>query len=173
MEDQIFAVKREPPAVWSLRGARPEDRQFLFELNRATMRDYVDATWGWDDDEQAAFFDEHFDPTRCQILQVGRVDIGVLAVEERAEEIYLAEIQLLPEWQGRGIGSSVIESLVEHGAASDKPVTLRVLRTNPRASTLYTRLGFGPFREIETHIYLRREPSQAGSREWPGLEGDS
>lgn len=173
VQDQIFAVKPGQPAVWSLRGARPEDRQFLFELNRATMREYVDATWGWDDGEQVAFFDEHFDPTRCQILQVGRIDIGVLAVEERAEEVYLAEIQVLPEWQGRGIGSSVIESLVEYGAASDKPVTLRVLRTNPRAATLYTRLGFEPFREIETHVYLRREPSQAGRRERPGFERHS
>jgi ribosomal protein S18 acetylase RimI-like enzyme len=122
------------------------------------MRDYVDATWGWDDDEQVAFFDEHFDPTRCQILQVGRVDVGVLAVDERADEIYVAEIQLLPQWQGRGIGSSVVESLIERGAATNKPVTLRVLRTNPRATALYARLGFQPFREIETHIYLQREP---------------
>ena len=42
------------------------------------MRNYVDATWGWDDDEQIAFFDEHFDQTRCQVLLVGRIDIGVL-----------------------------------------------------------------------------------------------
>ena len=122
------------------------------------MRDYVDAVWGWDDDEQVAFFDEHFDPTRCQILQVGRVDVGVLAVDERADEIYVAKIQLLPQWQGRGIGSSVIESLIERGAATNKPVTLRVLRTNPRATALYARLGFQPFREIETHIYLQRGP---------------
>jgi hypothetical protein len=31
------------------------------------MREYVDATWGWDDDEQIAFFGEHFDPARLQM----------------------------------------------------------------------------------------------------------
>jgi ribosomal protein S18 acetylase RimI-like enzyme len=147
----------ETPA-WGVRGARADDRRFLFDLNEATMRDYVDATWGWDDDEQLAFFDEHFDPSRCQLLQVEGADIGVLAIVERPDEIYLAEIQLLPEWQCRGIGSAVVGSLVERGAAEAKPVTLRVMRTNPRAAALYARLGFQPFREIETHIYMRREP---------------
>jgi ribosomal protein S18 acetylase RimI-like enzyme len=151
-------VESDHETVWSLRATRAEDRQFLFDLKRATMREYVDATWGWDEAEQVAFFDKHFDPTRRQILQVGQVDIGVVAVEENADEIYLAEIQVLPSWQGRGIGSSFVESLIARGVGSDRPVTLRVLRTNPRAAALYTRLGFRTFRETETHVYLRRDP---------------
>ena len=144
--------------AWHARDALPEDRLFLFELNKATMQDYVDVTWGWDDEQQIAFFDEHFDPSGCQILQVGGVDIGVLAVEENADEIYLAEVQMLPESQGKGIGSSIVRSLIERGRSQGKPVTLRVLRTNPRATALYARLGFRPFKEIETHVYMRRDP---------------
>jgi ribosomal protein S18 acetylase RimI-like enzyme len=125
------------------------------------MREYVDATWGWDDDEQIAFFGEHFDPARLQIIQVGNADIGVLSVEERTDEIYLAEIQLLPQWQGQGIGSSVIRSLIERGAVHDKPVTLRVLHANPRAAALYERFGFRRFREIETHTYMRLDPGES------------
>lgn len=122
------------------------------------MREYVEATWGWDHEEQVAFFDAHFDPGRCQILQVDGADVGVLKVEERPEEIYLAEIQLVAEWQSKGIGSSVVESLVARGRAEGKPVTLRVLRANPRAAALYARLGFGQSDEIKTHVYMRREP---------------
>jgi len=145
--------------LWILRPASADDRDFLFKVNRITMRAYVDATWGWDDDEQVAFFDDHFDPERCEIVQAENEDIGVLTVEERADEIYLAEIQLLPQWQARGIGSSIIRSLLERGATAGKPVTLRVLHSNPRAATLYESLGFAAFRRIETHTYMRADPS--------------
>jgi ribosomal protein S18 acetylase RimI-like enzyme len=66
----------------------------------------------------------------------------------------LAEIEILPEWQGRGIGSAVVRSLMREAASRQKPLTLRVLHINQRARTLYERLGFQPFREIETHSYL-------------------
>jgi ribosomal protein S18 acetylase RimI-like enzyme len=144
--------------VWDIRPARADDRSFLVALHEVTMRSYVDATWGWDDEEQRAFFDAHFDPRRCQILQVDGVDVGVLAVEELVDEICLAEIQLLPAWQGKGIGSAVVRSLAERGAADGKPVTLRVLHANPRAAAFYTRLGFRSVREIETHVYMQRDP---------------
>ena len=119
------------------------------------MKDYVELVWGWDDSDQITFFDNRFQPDGCQIIQADGADIGVLIVEEDADEIYLAEVQVLPHWQGRGIGSSVLRSLMERGAAAGKPVTLRVLHANPRARALYERFGFQPFKEIETHTYLR------------------
>jgi len=90
-----------------------------------------------------------------QIIQAGGQDVGVLIVKENDEELYLAEIEIVPEWQGRGIGSSVLRSLMEDAVARQTPLTLRVLHLNERARALYERLGFRPFREIETHTYLR------------------
>jgi ribosomal protein S18 acetylase RimI-like enzyme len=140
---------------WSLRSARPGDRDFLFHLNEVTMREHVEDVWGWDDSEQIVFFETRFHPESWQIIQSDGQDIGVLVAEEEADEIYLAEIEILPEWQGQGIGSSVVRSLMKRAAASGKPLTLRVLHVNESARLLYERLGFRPFKEIETHIYLR------------------
>jgi ribosomal protein S18 acetylase RimI-like enzyme len=147
-----------PEPGWTLRAASNDDRDFAFELNRVTMREYVEATWGWDDAEQEALFDEHFDPADCEIVRVGQTDIGLLAVQEHDDELHLAGIYLLPEWQSRGIGSSIVRSVLARGAASAKPVLLRVLHSNPRAEALYERLGFTRFRTIETHAYLRADP---------------
>jgi ribosomal protein S18 acetylase RimI-like enzyme len=46
-----------------------------------------------------------------------------------------------------------------NATASGKPLSLRVLHVNTRASALYERLGFHPFREIDTHTYLRWDGS--------------
>ncbi len=144
--------------VWSLRPASRDDYDFVFELKRTTMKEYVDAIWGWDDDEQVAYLDEHFDPTRCQIVRAGSADVGLLAVEDRPDEIFLADIMLLPEWQGRGLGSAIVSQVLEEGARAGKPVTLQVLHSNPRAAKLYATLGFEPYEETTTHTRMRARP---------------
>ena len=112
--------------------------------------------WGWDDEEQAAYLDEHFRPGEgWSIVQVDGEDAGRLVVAESVDELYLAEIGLLPAWQGRGIGTAIIRSLTRDAAAAGKPLILRVLHVNTRARALYERLGFIPVRDIETHAYLR------------------
>jgi ribosomal protein S18 acetylase RimI-like enzyme len=144
---------------WGLRPAHPDDRGFLFDLNEATMREHIERVWGWDDAAQAAFFESRFRPDGWKIIQADGRDIGVLIVQDDGDEIHLAEIEILPEWQGRGVGSSVVRSLMTEATASAKPLTLRVLHVNQRARALYERLGFRQFEEIETHAYLRWVPS--------------
>jgi ribosomal protein S18 acetylase RimI-like enzyme len=119
------------------------------------MHDYVEQVWGWDDAEQEAFFLRRFDPDRWQVVEAAGEEVGMLIVEEREDEVFLSELQIVPAWQGRGIGTSIVRSLMERAAAVGKPLTLRVLHVNPRAKALYARLGFQPFEEIETHTYMR------------------
>jgi ribosomal protein S18 acetylase RimI-like enzyme len=148
-------------ARWSLRPATTGDRNFLFELNRAALGSYVDLTWGWDEEDQNAYFDAHFDPSRRNVIQVEGVDVGMLAVEETPEHIYLAGIALLPDWQGQGIGSSILSTLLVRGAESGRPVTLQVLRSNPRAIKLYESFGFNRSGHSDTHVFMRAEPEEA------------
>jgi GNAT superfamily N-acetyltransferase len=148
-----------PHPDWTLRAASSNDRDFLFDLNRETMRAYVDATWGWNDDEQVAYFDQHFDATRCRIIRAGSTDIGALAVEDRPDEIYLADIKLRPVWQGRGFGSAIVHWLLERGERPGKPVMLQVLHSNPRAVKLYASLGFAPYETTATHTRMRADPA--------------
>jgi GNAT superfamily N-acetyltransferase len=145
-------------ATWSLRPANADDRDFLFELHRLTMRPYVEAIWGWDDDEQARIFDETFTPDDRQIIQIDAEDAGVLAVTESEQEIWLELIEIDPRRQGAGVGTAVVRSLLRRAADTDRRVALRVLRTNVAARSLYERLGFVAFRETDVRVYLRADP---------------
>lgn len=142
----------------NLRVATPEDYGFLFQLQRSTMKDYVQQTWGWDETWQQEYFQQHFNPASCQIINSRGEDIGVLSVESGSEEILLHNIQLIPEYQGKGIGTSLINSILEEARQSGRQVALQVLKVNP-ARRLYERLGFIEIGQTETHYLMKALPS--------------
>jgi GNAT superfamily N-acetyltransferase len=149
---------------WHLRPALAGDREFLFELHRAALGAYVDATWGWDDDDQRRMFDDRFAPEGVNLIEVDGEAAGVLSFEERDAEIFLAFIELLPRWQGQGIGTAIVSLLLDTAEATRKPLMLRVLRTNPRAAGLYLRLGLDVVGETDTHLLMAGAPSAPSAR---------
>jgi ribosomal protein S18 acetylase RimI-like enzyme len=128
--------------VYTLRPATAEDYDFLFALHCAVIREYVEPIWGWHEAWQAEYFRQKFDPGNRRIVMVGGRDAGVLVVEERDSEIYLALIELLPVFQGHGIGAAIIRDLMAQARQKAKPLRLDVLETNQPAQRLYERLGF-------------------------------
>jgi ribosomal protein S18 acetylase RimI-like enzyme len=116
-----------------LRRATNADSQFCFALHEAAMGPVVAAVFGaWDHDVQRVFHEQWFDPDRVQILEVGEMPVGILDVHDLRDHVYLARIEVLPEWQGRGIGSSVVADVV----ASAASVRLHVFAVNVRARAL-------------------------------------
>lgn len=141
----------------TLRPAKPEDAEFLYYLLKAAMQQYVAQTYGWDELWQQAHFQKNFDPARQQVIVLEGQDIGVIAVERKETEIFLAKIYLLPEYQNRGIGTRLIEALLREAFGQNLPVRLRVLKVNP-ARRLYERLGFKVIEEADTHYLMEAVP---------------
>jgi ribosomal protein S18 acetylase RimI-like enzyme len=144
----------------SLRSATPDDYDFLWWLHCATIRPYVEKTWGWDEDWQIQHFQERFDPGTREIIESDRVAIGCISTERYEDRIFLALIEIAPDYQSQGIGTKLIRALLNEGNSRDMPVELRVLRVNP-AQRLYERLGFGVVKETETHRTMRWVPESA------------
>lgn len=142
---------------YSLRPATTEDRDFLYSLLETTLRGYVEELWGWDDTFQQERFDERFDPDFMEVICIEGKDVGCISLEHRGHELYLAEIELLPEYQNRGVGTSIIRAIMAEANKDGIPVRLQVLHNNP-ARRLYERLGFRVFSETPWHYRL----------EWPG-----
>lgn len=124
-----------------LRPATDADSEFCYQLHKAAMGDYITATWGWDEQVQRDFHARGFNPARWQIITVGGADAGLLDVEYRPGEIYLARIEIHPDHQGRGIGSRLIRALADEARQKDQDLVLDVLAVNHRAQALYRRLG--------------------------------
>jgi ribosomal protein S18 acetylase RimI-like enzyme len=132
----------------ALRPATPADSEFCYQLHKAAMGEYVTAIWGWDEQVQRGFHTRAFDPGRWQIITADGADIGMLSVEYRPDEIYLARIEVHPDYQGRGIGTRLISALASEARQKGQDLTLDVLTVNRRARALYQRLGM---QEVARH----------------------
>jgi ribosomal protein S18 acetylase RimI-like enzyme len=146
-------MERVVVSTLSVRKAHASDREFLFGLHVATMRDYVGQTWGWDDGEQRRMFDEHFNTTDVDVIECDGKAIGMQVVSTTQDSLELDNIEILPEHQGRGYGSALIGDILRRARATRRQVHLQVLKVNP-ARALYTRLGFELTGETQTHYLM-------------------
>lgn len=139
--------------MFLLRQATETDYAFLYSLHTATMKEHVTQTWGWDETIQQAMFRDKFDPGRSHIVEVDGRGVGVLSVERRPLTLFLANLQILPEEQGRGLGTAIIGTLLAQASDLGISVTLQVLKGNP-ARRLYERLSFVIVGETTTHYLM-------------------
>jgi len=114
-----------------------QDKEWLEPFYESLMRPYVEKTHEWDE----TLFDKYFEPEKVSIIQVNGIDIGMFKVEYFEDYIYLADIQISEGYQGKGIGSTIIQTLIKKSQKTNLPIRLKVLKVNP-ARHLYEKLGF-------------------------------
>ncbi|MEU5688327.1 GNAT family N-acetyltransferase [Streptomyces venezuelae] len=146
-----------------LRPATAADSEYCFQLHRAAMGDHITSIWSWDEGTQRGFHASAFTPDRWQIVTADGTDVGMLHVEHRPTEIYLARIEIHPDHQGSGIGSLLIRGLLHQARRQGQDLALDVLVVNERARALYQRLGLHEeFRHGENNIKIRMTTKPSG-----------
>lgn len=141
-----------------VRPASSGDRDFLFEVRRAALRAYVEQTSGWDDAEQRTTADREFGELPYAVVEEGRRPVGYVCVIHEGECDFVEEIALLPEAQGRGIGTRLLQDILVAAQRRGVPVRLSVFTSNP-AQALYARLGFTVTRTEEPRMAMEWRPS--------------
>lgn len=138
-----------------LRPAQPDDEAFLLALRKQTMTEHLSRV-GLDLDDahhRQRLLANYAD---ASVICAGTEDIGLLKAYRSETAWVLMQIQLMPAWQGQGIGAEVIGALIAKAREEGLSVTLSVLKGNP-ARRLYERLGFRVFAESEHEYELRCE----------------
>jgi GNAT superfamily N-acetyltransferase len=149
-----------------LREATPADEPFLLEVYASTRIEELEP-FGWDDNQKQAFINMQFMARERtypragnRIILLSGQPVGRMLVDRGEATILLCDIALLKEFRNAGIGSQLIQDLIEEATAAGKPIELHVVATSP-AVRLYERLGF---RRTDTgsdaaYLAMRRDPS--------------
>jgi ribosomal protein S18 acetylase RimI-like enzyme len=140
----------------NIRKAYASDREFVFTVKKAAFREYVEQVWGWDDSYQRELHDRRFASQDLRIIQFCGTDVGFLATSRTRATLKVNQLYILPEYQGRGIGSACMARILDDASLRQKPVVLQVLKVNTRGVIFYQRLGFTIVGESSTHFQMKK-----------------
>ena len=141
---------------YSLRAPRPDELEWLYELNKKSFLKVVVRQFGtWDEAFQREIFFSKWEHQRpAQIIEKGSDRIGVVILEQLDDCNWLHEIQICPNHQGQGLGTKLMEDLLADARSRGVPLRLQVLHANQRAKRLYERLGFLEIETLENHYLM-------------------
>jgi ribosomal protein S18 acetylase RimI-like enzyme len=127
---------------YTLSAATDADSDFIYNLKKVAYKEYIEQTWGWDEDFQLKFHKENFSTENTKIIKIDNVAIGTVDVKEEEQRIFLSGLYLFPEYQNKGIGTAIITDIEKKAKETGKRIELEVLHVNKKARELYKRLGF-------------------------------
>ena len=139
---------------YNLMNAEEKDYDFLIMVHHTTLKSHVKKIWGWDEAFQNKMYQDRFDPTHCKIILMQGEQIGYLETYEQDQVIHLSNLLILPQYQGHGLGTSIIKDIQAKAKMKQKKVRLAVFKINHQAKNLYERLGFHISDDSETHFYM-------------------
>lgn len=137
-----------------LRAATDADKAFCQQVHHEAYCDVVILQFGeWDEAKADWFFERRWASLKYDIIELNGMPVGCFSRQLSATCISVDEIELLPAFQNRGIGTQLVRRQKEEAMRLSVPVRLRVLKRN-RAIRLYERLGFAVTGETDTHILM-------------------
>lgn len=151
------------PADVTFRPIEPGDAEFLYSVYASTRMEELAAA-AWTESQKEAFLRSQFNAQHLAyqktyqgadflvILHSG-APAGRLYVTRWEREIRIVDIALLPEQRGEGIGSFLLNDILDEGRRAGKRVTIHVEAFN-RALSLYRRLGFRKLGEHGVYYFM-------------------
>jgi ribosomal protein S18 acetylase RimI-like enzyme len=151
-----------------LRPVADDDRAFLLALY-GSVREPELAHLPWDDATKRAFVeqqftaqDEHYRSNypgaTLDVIEVDGERAGRLYVHRGPSDIRIMDIALAPAFRGRGIGTTLLCTLMDDAEESGRKLSIHVEMNNP-ARALYQRLGFEPAGEHGVYVLMERVPA--------------
>ena len=151
--------------AWNLRPITDQDSDLLYRIFKSTRaEEFAQLDWGETEKEaflqlqfqaQHTYYRQNYTGASFDLLLIDDVPVGRLYVLRGAREIRIIDIALLPEYRGQGIGTRVLQELLEEADRAAKSVTIHVEVFNP-ARSLYDRLGFRLVEDKEVYLFMER-----------------
>jgi GNAT superfamily N-acetyltransferase len=122
-----------------------DDVEFLLRLRKKSMSAHlVKAKIKLTNEQHLERIKDHYYDSHIILRDrkpIGVLKMGVIAANGPTKSLHIRQLQILPEFQGKGIGSKVLQVVKKRALQLQLPITLNVLLKNP-ARALYLRHGF-------------------------------
>lgn len=148
--------------------ASEEDKERVFELHCELFHDEIEDRWGWDEQWQKENFSKEWKRDDFEVVKHKDLVIGYLQFSKESDHIYLHNIALDPDFQGKGLGSHLLERIIKKAQKLCTVVELSVHPRNKVALKLYEKFDFEVIRS-EPKTYLMRLNNKSLTRQVCGI----
>lgn len=132
-------------------------KEFIYQTKKDAYKKYVEECWGsWVEEDQRKYFENFINQVKedAWIIQLDGVDIGFYNGMELEDGSYeIGNICIIPEYQGKGIGTQVLKDIMRLHVNQD--LHIQYFKQNP-VGKLYKRIGFVPNGETEFHYQMMK-----------------
>ena len=130
-------------------------KEFVYQTKKKAYKKYVEECWGsWVEEDQRKYYENFIKNVEKDtwIIQLNGIDIGFyngMTLDDGSYEI--GNICIIPEYQGKGIGTQVLKDIIELHKEQD--IHIQYFKQNP-VCALYERLGFISNGETQFHYQM-------------------
>ncbi len=135
-------------------------KEFVYQTKKEAYKKYVEEYWGsWIEEDQRNYFEKFINAVSddAWIIQLNGKDIGFYNGETLDDGSYeIGNICIIPEYQGRGIGTQVLKDIMELHKNQD--IHIQFFKSNS-VGRLYEKLGFQLCGETDYHYQMVKNKS--------------
>lgn len=132
-----------------------EEEMKHFPLNEEQKVAFLD----WQFDCQWKHYRAHYPTCDWRVILRDGEPVGRLLVDRWPDQIRIVDIAILSTARGSGLGTMLMNEVLEEGRRANTPVTIHVEVFNP-AQSLYQRLGFKQVDSSGAYHLMRWSPDQ-------------
>lgn len=154
----------------TLRRVGPDDEEFLVALYASTREEELaQVEWAegqkdqflrWQYGLQRSEYQTRFPDADYYIVLMDNQAAGRIWIGRDHQQIRLLDIALLPEFQNRGIGTILIQRLIDEASQTNKFLRHMVFVLNNDAHRFYERLGFAVIEDLGAYKHMEWRPEK-------------
>ncbi|MDP2282936.1 MAG: GNAT family N-acetyltransferase [Pseudohongiella sp.] len=137
----------------------PEHVDELVRIRISAMQDSLTKIGRFDPERARDRFVSGFNPDCTRFINVGSQRVGFVVVKPESDRLKLDHLYIEPEYQGRGIGGTVLGTIFRTADQLGLPISVTALRGS-ESNTFYQRHGFQYQNENEWDINYVRQPKR-------------
>ena len=143
--------------IFEFEAVFPEHLDELVRIRIAAMRDSLTRVGRFDPDRARERFVSGFNAEYTRFINVGGFRVGFVVVKPEADGLKLDHLYIEPDYQGRGIGGEVLQTIFSTADQLGLPISVTALRGSD-SNSFYQRHGFKYQDETEWDINYIRKP---------------
>lgn len=152
----------------TLRPATGEDAQFLLAVYESTRADELaqvewppgqrDVFIKWQFETQRREYDTRFPDAEYDVILIDNQPAGRIWIGRDNTQVRLLDIALLPEFQNRKAGTTLIRRLMTVAKSGNIPLRHMVFVLNDDAHRFYERMGFVIIEDLGAYKHMEYNP---------------